>query len=94
MYAAVDDGAGHRFFWRLSSKLSDQLPDHVQQVERIPQSGWGPLQLFELTGNGGRALHVPPVEPVGVSGTKLPLLSWRCPQSRERYPFVSLFIAR
>ena len=61
-----DDGAGHRFFWRLSSKLSDQLPDHVQQVERFRNLG-GPLQLLELTGNGGRALHVPPVEPVGES---------------------------
>ena len=42
-----DDGAGHRFFWRMSSKFSDQLPDHVQHVE------------------GLRALHIPPIEPVG-----------------------------
>ena len=35
-----DDGAGHRFFWSLSSEFSDQLPDHVQQVKKIPQSGW------------------------------------------------------
>ena len=61
-----DDGAGHRYFWRLSSKLSDQLPDHVQQVERFRNLG-GSLQLLKLTGNGGRALHVLPVEPVGES---------------------------
>ena len=61
-----DDGAGHRFFWRLSSKLTDQIPDHVQQEERLRNLG-GPLQLLEFTGNGGRALHVPPVEPVGES---------------------------
>ena len=57
------DGAGHRFFWRLSSKLSDQLPDHVQQFRNLG----GSLQLLKSTGNGGRALHIPPVEPVGES---------------------------
>ena len=66
MYTRSDDGAAHRFFWRLSSKLSDQLPDHVQQVERFRNLG-GSLQLLKLTGNGGRALHVPPVEPDGES---------------------------
>ena len=54
-----DDGAGHRFFWRLSSKLSDQLPDHVQQVKRFCNLG-GSLRFLELSGNGGRALHVLP----------------------------------
>ena len=61
-----DDSAGHRFFWRLLSKLSDQLPDKVQQVERFRNLG-GSLQLLEMIGNGDRALHVPPVEPVGES---------------------------
>ena len=61
-----DDGAGHPLFWRLSSEFSDQLPDHVQQVKRFRNLG-GSLQLLELTGNGGSALHVPPVEPVGES---------------------------
>ena len=66
MYAALTIALGIRFFWRLSSKLSDQLPDHVQQVERFGNLG-GSLQLLKLTGNGGRALHIPPVEPVGES---------------------------
>ena len=66
MYAALTMALGIGSFWRLSGKLSDQLPDHVQQVERFRNLG-GPLQLLELTGNGGRALHVPPVEPVGES---------------------------
>ena len=61
-----DDGAGHRFLWRLSSKLSDQLPDHVQQVVRFCSLG-GSLQFLELTGNGGCALHIPSVETVGES---------------------------
>ena len=61
-----DDGAGNRFLWRLSSKHSDQLPDHVQQVDRFRNLG-GSLQLLELTGNDGCALHVPPVELVGES---------------------------
>ena len=61
-----DDGAGHRFFWRLSSKFSDQLPDHVQQAKRFCNLGRS-LEFLELTGNGGCALHVPPVEPVGES---------------------------
>ena len=61
-----DDGTGHRFFWRLSSEFSDQLPDHVQQVKRFRNLG-GSLEILELTGNGGYALHVPPVEPVGES---------------------------
>ena len=55
-----------------------------QQVERFRNLG-GSLQLLKLTDNGGRALHIPPVEPVGESGTMHHLLSWRCPQSRERY---------
>ena len=52
-----DDGAGHRFFWRLSSKFSHQLPDHVQQVKRFCNLGRS-LQFLELTGNGGCALHM------------------------------------
>ena len=61
-----DNGAGHRFFWRLSSKFSDQLPDHVQQVKRFCNPVRS-LQFLELTGNGGCALHVSSVEPVGES---------------------------
>ena len=61
---SFDDGAGHRFFWRLSSKLSDHLPDHVQQVKSFFNLG-GSLQFLELTGNRGCPLHIPSVEPVG-----------------------------
>ena len=61
-----DDGPGHQFFWRLSSKFSDQLPDHVQQMKRFHNLGWS-LQLLELTGNGGCALHISSVKPVGES---------------------------
>ena len=49
-----------------SFKLSDQLPDHVQQVDKFRNLG-GSLHLLELTDTGGRALHVPPVGPVGES---------------------------
>ena len=44
-----DDGAGHRFFWRSSSKFSDKFPNHVQQVEgfHLGES----LVFLELTGN-------------------------------------------
>ena len=61
-----DDGAGHRFFWRLSSKSSDQLPDHIQQMKRLCNLGRS-LQILELTGNGGCELHIPSVKPVGES---------------------------
>ena len=61
-----DDGARHRFLWRLSSKFSDQLPDHVQQVKRFCNL-CGSFQFLELTGNGGCALPVPSVKPVGES---------------------------
>ena len=59
-----DDGAG--FFWRLSSKLSDQLPCHIQQVKRCCSLGRS-LQFLELTGNGGCASHILSVKPVGES---------------------------
>ena len=81
-----DGGAGHRFFWRLSSKLSDELPDHVQQVERFLILG-GSLQLLDLTGNGGSALHVPPVEPVGES---VPRFSCSLGESRNLEPIAPL----
>ena len=61
-----DDGAGHRFFGRLSSKFSDQLPDHIEQVKRLCNLGRS-LRFMELTGNGGRALHIPCVKRVGES---------------------------
>ena len=68
----LDDGAGHRFFWRLSSEFCVQLPDHVQHVKRLRNLG-GSLQLLELTGNGGPALHIPSAGPVGES-----VLSFSC----------------
>ena len=90
-----DDGAGHRFFWRLSSKLSEQLPDHVQQVKRLCKLA-GSLQFLELTGNGGCALHIPSVEPVGGSvpsfscnlGAVHILASDTCCKSLHRKVFV------
>ena len=92
-----DDAAGHRFFWRLSSNLFDQLPDHVQQVERFRNLG-GSLQLLDLTGNGGRSLHVPTVELVGESvpsfscclGGVQNLASDTCRKSLHRTVFVKL----
>ena len=47
-------------------KQTDQLPDHVQQVKRFCNLG-GSHQFLELAGNGGCALHIPSVEPVGKS---------------------------
>ena len=53
-------------FGRLSSKFSDQLPDHIQQVKRLCNLGRS-LQFLELIGISGCALHIPSVKPVGES---------------------------
>ena len=65
-FTRFDDGAGHRFFWRLSNKFSDQLPDHIQQVKRCCNLGRS-LQFLVLTGNGGCALRISSVKQVGES---------------------------
>ena len=52
-----DDGAGHRFLWRLFSRFSYQLPEHIQQVKRFRNLGrslevdWR-LRLLALSSRG------------------------------------------
>ena len=68
MYAALTMALGIGSFGDCrANSLTNFLITFSKWKDSAIWVGGGSLQLLELTGNGGRALHVPPVDTVGES---------------------------